>query len=380
MEEHLVLGPLDALAKDTQITDITVTCEGQVWVDRGNGMEFEPMRSSINSAHGVREYAVQLCAQLGKRLDDVHPIADAATQSGVRIHAVIAPLVPYGASLSIRFPDRTRSTLDSLVTLGAFPATWMPILQAIVDRHATVLIAGGTGTGKTTMLKALLGQVDACERIVSVEEVRELGSLHHDNTVSLASREANVEGKGAVGLPQLVKATLRMRPDRVVLGECRGEEIADLLRALNSGHRGGMTTVHADSIERLPARLITLGLLAELTPQAIAMLAAGAFDVVIHMRRTAHGVRHIAQIGQLITSAQGELTGQMACAWDGVREPKYGPGWPSLAQLLQLSTEAMPFLPTCDTAEHIAGTVRYRTAYTTSNTSRAATSSYTAMA
>lgn len=345
MQEQLLLGPLDALARDRQVTDITVTCEGQVWVDRGNGMEFEPMHSSINSAQGVREYAVQLCAQLGKRLDDVHPIADAATQDGLRIHAVIAPLVPYGASLSIRFPDRTISTLESLVTLGAIPATWMPIMQAIIDRHATVLIAGGTGTGKTTLLKALLEQVDAAERIVSVEEVRELGALHHDNTVSLASREANVEGKGAIGLSQLVKATLRMRPDRVVLGECRGEEIADLLRVLNSGHRGGMTTVHADSIERLPARLVTLGLLAQLTPQATAMLAAGAFDVVIHMRRTEQGVRHIAQIGQLIATEQGELVGQMACQWDGVREPVYGDGWLQFVEALHLQVDAMPFLP-----------------------------------
>ena len=165
------------------------------------------------------------------------------------------------------------------------PKTWLPLLRGLVSRRATILITGGTGTGKTTLMKALLAECGASERIVTVEEVRELGMLGLANHVSLVSREANVEGAGAVGLPELVKATLRMRPDRVVLGECRGEEIADLLRALNSGHHGGMTTLHADGVARVPARMEALGLLAGLAPQALAMLMAGAFDVVLHLER-----------------------------------------------------------------------------------------------
>lgn len=343
MYSKLLLGPLEHIAQERDVTDITVTCDGQVWVDRGSGMQLAMMHSSVNSPQGVREYAAQLCAQLGTRLDDAHPIADASTYDGIRIHAVIAPLVPYGASLSIRLPDKTVATLDELLALHTFPAIWLPVLQAVVDSHATVLVAGGTGTGKTTLLKALLNRVDPQERIVSVEEVRELGAINHDNAVSLVSREANVEGQGAVTLSQLVKATLRMRPDRVVLGECRGKEIADLLRALNSGHRGGMATVHADSIERLPARLITLGLLADLTPQAVALLASGAFDVVIHMRRGERGNRYIAQIGHLSIDDHGRLVGIMACSWDGRRSPQYGSSWQSCATMLGLDPNAPYF-------------------------------------
>lgn len=327
----MFFGLLDELASDDRVTDIAVTCEGRVWADRGSGMREHILQVPFRSPQVVRDYAVQLCAQLGRRLDDACPIADASNMHGVRVHAVIAPLVPQGASISIRFPGSEVASLQRLAQLGMFPAGWISVLSRLVSKRAAVLITGGTGVGKTTLAKALLAQCDANDRIVTVEEVRELGDFGHGNHVSMAAREANVEGEGAVGLPDLVKATLRMRPDRVVLGECRGEEIVDLLRAFNSGHRGGMTTLHANSVAQVPQRLIALGLLAGVAPRALAMLAEGAFDAVLHLERV-DGRRRIAQIGTLHAS-YGELQGVPLVAWDGSAEPRYSPQWCDFAAL-----------------------------------------------
>lgn len=321
----IFFGLLDDVASDPQVTDLAVTCDGRVWADRGNGMRETVLHVPFRSPQVVREYAVQLCAQLGRRLDDACPIADAASPDGIRVHAVIAPLVPQGAAISIRFPDRTMASLQHLSKLGVFPAAWLPTFVGLVRKHATVLITGGTGVGKTTLLKALLAQCDVNERIVTVEEVRELGELGRGDHVSLVTREANVEGVGAISLTDLVKATLRMRPDRVVLGECRGAEIVDLLRAFNSGHHGGMTTVHADGVNRVPSRLISLGLLAGVSPQALAMLAAGAFDAVVHLERV-NGQRRITQIGELRV-AHGELAGTPLAVWNGCHPPRYAAEW-----------------------------------------------------
>lgn len=328
----ITFGPLQWLAQDTQITDIAVTCDGGVWADRGAGML--PCRIAVpfRSPQVVRDYAVQLCAQMGRRLDDACPIADASTADGIRVHAVVAPIVPQGASISIRLPGSLPPTLESLCAHGMFPPAWLALLDGLVHGRASMLITGSTGAGKTTLLKALLGRCPIGERIVSVEEVRELGELaavSGGNHVSLVVREANIEGVGAVGLPELVKATLRMRPDRVVLGECRGEEIADLLRAFNSGHRGGATTLHADCLERVPARLTSLGLLAGLDARALCMLAQGAFDVVMHVERSPAG-RHIAQVGTLAL-VRGALVGMPLLAWDGVGKPLAVDGWQDFA-------------------------------------------------
>jgi pilus assembly protein CpaF len=321
----LAFGPLEYLVHDAALTDVAVTCDGRVWADYGKGMVQEHPRIPFRSPEVIREYAVQLCAQLGRRLDDACPIADASSVEGVRIHAVIAPVVPQGAAISIRFPRQERFDLRQLHERGLFPASWMSTLRGLVRGRANILIIGGTGAGKTTLLKALLGECDSGDRIVSVEEVRELGALGRGDHVSLMSREANVEGAGAVGLTELVKATLRMRPDRIILGECRGAEIADLLRALNSGHRGGMVTLHADGVGRVPSRLVSLGLLAGLEPAALSMLAQDAFDAVLHLERSKQG-RHIAQIGDLHV-AQGALAGRTIARWNGREVPSYTPEW-----------------------------------------------------
>ncbi len=217
----LQLGPLERFARDGTVTDVVVTCDGAVWIDCGRGMQLAHTAIPLHDPHVLRDFAVRLCAQLGCRLDESQPIADASAPDGMRVHAVVAPIVPHGASVSIRFPDRVAPDLDVLARLGMCPAPWVPLLRLLVQGRANVLISGGTGVGKTTLLKALLACCRPEERIVTVEEVRELHAVPHAHTVSLVARAANVEGKGAVGLPDLVKATLRMRPDRVVVGECR---------------------------------------------------------------------------------------------------------------------------------------------------------------
>ena len=203
----------------------------------------------------------------------------------------------------------------------------VPILKDVsfhANQGQSFAVGGPTGAGKTTMLKAMLMRCPPNERIVTVEEVRELGMIQHANHVSLVTREANTEGAGGIGLSELICATLRMRPDRVVVGECRGGEVVDLLRALNSGHRGGMTTLHANQVEAVPARLVSLGLLAGLEPRATAALAEDAFDVVLHVERIA-GRRRIAQVGRL-EAVEGRLHGRLLAAWDG-RTVRAGQRW-----------------------------------------------------
>lgn len=325
--EHLSFGPLSGVVADPCVTDVVVTCDGDVWIDRGAGMQRVSIPIPLSPAAILREFAVRLCAQLGCRLDEASPIADAAAADGTRVHAVIAPIVEYGASISIRLPDRAASHLDELIEGGLCPVWWGDLLHRMVARKASMLIAGATGSGKTTLLKALLQECASNERLVTVEEVRELGAVRHPHLVSLITRVPNVEGAGAVSLTQLVRATLRMRPDRIVVGECRGEEIADLLRALNSGHSGGMTTLHANGVQQVPSRLMMLGLLAGLDPTATAMLAAHAFDVIIFVERYG-SQRYISQIGALKT-VDDTLVGHVLAQWNREDDPIVSDEWPS---------------------------------------------------
>lgn len=303
-DDGIELGPLRDLAARPEITDIAVLPDGSVWADCGDGMQKMHVRIPFSSPQLVREYAIHLCAQLGVRLDDSSPIADACATSGLRMHAVLAPLVVGGASISIRIPPRENIDLDGLIARGFCSESVAQAIRDAVMKRSTIIISGGTGTGKTTLVRALLQMCPANERIISVEEVRELSGAHRENYVSLVSRPANSEGKGEVSLAQLVRATVRMRPDRIVLGECRGAEIADLLRAFNTGHRGGFVTIHADDIQHLALRLVALGQLAGLDPRTTSLLSCAAFDMAIHVERS-KGKRRISQIGRLRLSPDG---------------------------------------------------------------------------
>lgn len=346
-DDSVVLGPLSSLAREEGITDISITSDGRVWADCGHGMKERSLDVGILSSETVRNFAIQLCASLGKRLDDSCPIADASTVHGLRVHAVLEPIVAQGASLSIRLPQPGLLSLDDLCDRRMMPGTWKKLIQELIYAKKNILVCGGTGAGKTTLVKALLSHIDESERVVLIEEIRELASSMHTNGESLVVRETNVEGRGAITLSELVQATVRMRPDRIVLGECRGEEIADLLRALNSGHEGSIATIHADNIERVPARMSALGLLAHIDIPAMALLASGAFPVVIHVARDTSG-RHISQIGTLEIDDVYNLRGKVLARWNGHDEPIYEPeffGWvDSLTPLKQsnFQSETVP--------------------------------------
>lgn len=324
-------GPLQPLLDEPGTTDVLVNGPDDVWVDRGAGLERADV--AFASAADVRALAVRLAAAGGGRLDDACPVVDARLPDGTRLHAVVAPVCEAGAVISLRVLRPRGFALADLVARGTVPAAWAPLLRRLVERRASVLVSGGTGTGKTTLLAALLALVPADERVVCVEEARELVP-DHPHVVPLTARRPNVEGAGGVDLADLVRAALRMRPDRIVLGECRGAEVREVLMALNTGHEGGLATIHANDVGVIPARLEALAALAGMDRAAVAAQAASGLDVVLHLRLSRQeGVtrRHVAQVGVVRRDGAG-LVVDLAASWDGVAEPEPGPAWGDLAR------------------------------------------------
>jgi pilus assembly protein CpaF len=287
-------GPLEPLLALPGVTDVLVNAADEVWLDRGAGMERAAVRFPDDAA--VRRLAQRLAAAAGRRLDDAMPFVDATLPDGTRLHAVLPPLAAC-TTLSLRVLARERHALLDLIRLGTVPPDVASVLQAIVGAKLAVVISGGTGSGKTTLLGALLGTVAPDERLLVIEDAPEL-VIEHPHVVRLVTRTANVEGAGAVGLRELVRHALRMRPDRIVVGEFRGAEMVELLVALNTGHDGGAATLHANSAGDVPARFAALGALAGLPLAAVTSLVASAVDVVLHLRRT-RGGRIVEEIGLL---------------------------------------------------------------------------------
>lgn len=334
-------GPLTELLADPSVTDITVNGPAEVWVDRGAGM----VRAGVafTDAAALRTFAQRLAAACDRRLDDASPFVDARLPDGTRVHAVLPPIAVSGPYLSLRTFRQRALDLEDLVRAGTLTPASAQLVDALVRGRLAYVVAGGTGSGKTTLLAALLARVPADERIVIVEDATELRP-RHPHVVSLESRLSNVEGSGAVGLRDLVRQALRMRPDRLVVGECRGAEVIDLLSALNTGHEGGACTLHANTAEDVPARFEALGLLGGLNRDALhAQLLAG-LQVVLQLSKGARGsggtVRALTAISVLLGESRGGV--RVVPAWLRTAAPGRDVGAAALAGLLAARGVSVP--------------------------------------
>lgn len=301
-------GPLEELLAEPDVSDILVVGPRRVWVDRGGGLELSDLVFADDDS--VRRLAARLALAAGKRLDDAQPWVDGQLSSvgrhgySVRLHAILPPLAVDGTCLSLRVLRPATQDLSALIASGAIPDDAVPVVEStIIGRHA-FLIVGGTGTGKTTTLSAMLGRVDPGERIVCVEDAVELAP-QHPHVVRMVARTANVEGAGAIAVRELVRQALRMRPDRIVVGEVRGAEVIDLLTALNTGHDGCAGTLHANSTAEVPARMEALAALGGMGRAALHSQLAAAVRVVFGMARFADGSRGLAEIGEVRRGPDG---------------------------------------------------------------------------
>lgn len=303
-------GILEPLLCADGTTDVMVTAPDSVWVDDGNALRRSNIRFPDEAA--VRRLAQRLALAAGQRLDDAQPWVDGqlagigARGFAVRLHAVLPPVAAGGTCLSLRVLRPATQDLAALAAAGALTPVAAELVAGIIAARLAFLVCGGTGAGKTTLLAAMLGAVSPAERIVCVEDAAELAPAH-PHLVKLVARRANVEGVGEVTVRQLVRQALRMRPDRIVVGEVRGAEVVDLLAALNTGHEGGAGTVHANSPGEVPARLEALGALGGLDRAALHTQLAAAVRVLLHVSRDRSGRRRLVEIATLRQAGDGRV-------------------------------------------------------------------------
>lgn len=295
-----LLGPLAAVVDDPAATDVFVTGDGSVWRDAGGGAERVP-DARLDSA-AARELAVRVIEYGGRHIDEATPCADVRIGDGVRVHAALPPIARAGAELSIRLPRTTPVTLES----AGLPDAVVVVLRTALEERRTLLVTGATGSGKTTLLSAWLSAAPPSDRILLIEDVAE-ARIVHPHVVGLECRQANLEGAGEIDLARLVREALRMRPDRLVVGECRGAEVREFLAALNTGHRGGAGTLHANSLADVPSRLEAVGMIAGLDPLALARQALSGIDLIVHLRRAPDGSRS-ASLGRFALDTRERLT------------------------------------------------------------------------
>lgn len=302
-------GELLPLIDEPALRDVLVQVQrgrGRLWIDRGLGIE--PVTAWSVGPDAVQRLAIALIAAGGRHLDELNPCADVRLGDGIRVHAVLPPIAVAGAVVSVRLPRTVVPSFDDLVRGGFCDAAHERWLRDAVARRRNLLITGSTGSGKTTLLAALLDLADPSERIVTIEDVGEL-RLRHPHVVALEARQASTEGVGEISLDRLLREALRMRPDRIVLGECRGPEVVTLLAALNTGHNGGAGTLHASRLADVPARLEALGALAGLEPSALARQALSALHGVVQLQHERSVARRhqVSAIGRFAAGAGGAL-------------------------------------------------------------------------
>jgi pilus assembly protein CpaF len=325
-------GPLEPLLRLEGVTDVLVNGPDQVYVDRGGGLE----RTGVTFPHddSVRRLAQRLAAAGGRRLDDATPHVDVRLADGTRFHAVLAPLARPGTVLSLRIPRGRVLTLDELLEAGTVTEHGARLLRTLVAARLAFLVSGGTGSGKTTLLNSLLSLVPPDQRLVLVEDASELRP-DHPHVVGLEARPANVEGAGEVGLRTLVRQALRMRPDRLVVGEVRGAEVVELLSALNTGHEGGCGTIHANSARDVPARVESLALAAGLGREAAHSQFLAGVDAVVHLGRRRHdGRRVLREVAVPVRRTDGTAEVRTAIGFSEDGAPVTGPGEAELAERL----------------------------------------------
>jgi pilus assembly protein CpaF len=307
--EILGLGPLEPLLLDPAISDILVNRYNQVYIERKGRLELTDVRFQDNEH--LLKIINKIVSNVGRRIDESTPMVDARLPDGSRVNAIIAPLTLDGAMLSIRRFSVQRPSLEDLVEKGSLTAEIGETLKAISVAKLNVLISGGTGAGKTTLLNILSGFIPATERIITIEDSAEL-QLQQEHVCRLETRPANIEGKGEVTQRELVKNCLRMRPDRVIVGEVRGAEVIDMLQAMNTGHEGSMTTVHANAARDALLRLETMIQLSGITIQEKAMrqMISSSLDVVIQLVRHSDGVRRMVTLAEITGMESGVISMQ----------------------------------------------------------------------
>jgi pilus assembly protein CpaF len=305
IDDVLGHGPLERFLEDPSVTEIMVNRADQIYVERNGQLFMTDVKFASEDA--LRRVIERIVSRIGRRIDESSPLVDARLADGSRVNAIIPPLAVNGASLTIRKFGREALTVDSLIQFGSLSPEMAELLKACVLARMNIIVSGGTGTGKTTMLNVLSSFIPASDRIVTIEDAVEL-QLQQDHVVRLESRPANIEGKGEISIRDLVRNSLRMRPDRIVVGEVRGGESLDMLQAMNTGHDGSISTVHANSPRDAVARLETLVLMAgmDLPLRAIREQIASAVNLIVHISRLRDGTRRVTHITE-VQGMEGDI-------------------------------------------------------------------------